>query len=134
MIAWCVDDMKILHVKESVVTDVIHKIEEHFGKMTVTRGTKHVFLGMSITLNPDGTFDMNMKDYISEAVNQFEEDIGSPAHTPTSKGLFAIDNTSPKLLSEKQTFSTQLWQNYNTLQVKQGPTSYQLLFFYALVS
>jgi hypothetical protein len=34
---------------------VIKQIEEKFGKMTVTRGNAHVFLGLSFVFNPEGT-------------------------------------------------------------------------------
>jgi hypothetical protein len=44
-IAWYVDDNNISHMETTVVTEVIAKIEGRFGKMTVTRGKVHVFLG-----------------------------------------------------------------------------------------
>jgi Reverse transcriptase (RNA-dependent DNA polymerase) len=37
-VVWYVDDNKISHVDPNVVSEVIQKIEEQFGKMTVTRG------------------------------------------------------------------------------------------------
>jgi Reverse transcriptase (RNA-dependent DNA polymerase) len=46
-IVWYVDDNKISHVNPSVVSNVISKIEERFGKMTVTRGKEQSFLGMN---------------------------------------------------------------------------------------
>jgi len=52
-VAWYVDDNKISHVDDTVVTDIIKKIEAKFDKMTVTRGKHHVFLGMDITFNDD---------------------------------------------------------------------------------
>jgi hypothetical protein len=45
-IAWYVDDNKISNVDPSVVTSIVEKIEERFGKMTVKRGKEHVFLRM----------------------------------------------------------------------------------------
>jgi hypothetical protein len=47
-IAWYVDNNKISHVEPKVVTGMIVKVEERFGKVTVTRGKQHVFLGMHI--------------------------------------------------------------------------------------
>lgn len=44
-IAWYLDDTKILHVDPNVVSNIINKIEECFGKMTVTQGKEHVILG-----------------------------------------------------------------------------------------
>jgi hypothetical protein len=42
-IGWYVDDNKISHVHPSVVSDIIKRIEDKFGKMTVTRGKERVF-------------------------------------------------------------------------------------------
>ena len=68
-VAWYVDDNKILHVDDTVVTDIIEKIEAKFGKMTVTRGKHHVFLGMDITFNDNnGTVTILMKEYLKEAI------------------------------------------------------------------
>ena len=50
-VAWYVNDNKISHVDDTVVTDILEKLEAKFGKMTVTRGNYHVFLGMDITFN-----------------------------------------------------------------------------------
>jgi ketopantoate hydroxymethyltransferase len=74
-IVWYVDDNKISHVDKDVVTQVIKKIEESFGKMTVTRGTEHVFLGMDIMFHENRTASIRMKEYIKEAINDFGEDI-----------------------------------------------------------
>jgi hypothetical protein len=46
-----VDDLKISHKDTKVVSDVIEKFEEPVGKMTVTRGREHKFLGMKIRYN-----------------------------------------------------------------------------------
>ena len=40
-ICWYVDDTKISHIDPKVVTSVITKIEERYGKMVVTRERKH---------------------------------------------------------------------------------------------
>ena len=58
-IAWYVDDNKISHADPQVVTKVIENIEERFGKMTITRGKEHVFLGMNIRYNGSGTAVMH---------------------------------------------------------------------------
>jgi len=68
-ICWYVDDNKISHVDAKVVASVVEKIEERFGKMTVTRGKEHVFLGMNIRFNDDGTASVRMKEYVQEAIS-----------------------------------------------------------------
>ena len=60
-IAWHVDDNKISHVDKNMVLKVIKCIEAKFGKMTVTRGDNHVFLGMNVCYRRDGAFSRSMK-------------------------------------------------------------------------
>ncbi|KAI2513062.1 Reverse transcriptase (RNA-dependent DNA polymerase) [Fragilaria crotonensis] len=67
-VAWYVDDMKISHVDPNVVTQVIEQIEDRFGKMTVTRGKEHTFLGMKILYKENGTAEITMRDYLEEAI------------------------------------------------------------------
>jgi hypothetical protein len=96
-IAWYVDDNKISHVNEAVVTNVIKQIEAKFGKMTVTRGKQHVFLGMKLTLNDNATVKIEMNEYVKEAIVDFGENVTKPASTPAKKNLFEVNNQSPSL-------------------------------------
>jgi hypothetical protein len=89
-IAWYVDDNKISHVNPRVVTDVVTKIEERFGKMTITRGKEHVFLGMHITYLENGTAQLRMADYLKEAISEFGESITKTAATPAKRDLFDV--------------------------------------------
>jgi hypothetical protein len=100
-IGWYVDDNKISHIDPAVVTIIIEKIEEKFGKMTVTRGKVHTFLGMKITLHKDKTVMIEMKEYVKEAIEDFGEDISKHVATPAKKDLFKIDEKSPKLDKNK---------------------------------
>ena len=59
-IVWYVDDNKISHVNPALVTTIIKTIESKFGKMTVSRGKEHEFLGMDIKYNGDGTASIGM--------------------------------------------------------------------------
>jgi Reverse transcriptase (RNA-dependent DNA polymerase) len=99
-VAWYVDDNKISHKDPQVVSDIIQKIEERFGKMTVTRGHKHVFLGMSFVFNGNKTVSISMKTYLEEAITDSNLLISRSAATPARKDLFEIDKASPIL--EKQ--------------------------------
>ena len=60
-ICWYVDDTKISHHEPKIVTEVISKIEERFGKMVVTRGKKHNFVGMDVEFMDSGTVKIMMK-------------------------------------------------------------------------
>jgi len=85
-------------VDDTVVTDIIEKIEAKFGKMTVTRGKHHVFLGMDITFNDnDGTVTILMKEYLKEAIADSGMDASKVAPTPAKKDLFTVDDVSEQL-------------------------------------
>jgi len=97
-IAWYVDDNKISHVDGTVVTDIIEKNEAKFGKMTVTRGKHHVFLGMDINFNEnDGTVTILMKEYLKEVIANSGMDASKVALTPAKKDLFTVDDGSEQL-------------------------------------
>ena len=96
-IAWYVDDTKISHVNPNVVTKVIETLEEHFGKMTVTRGREHVFLGMNIKYNENQTATITMKQYLEEALAECNMDINCEAATPAKRSLFYLDEQSSLL-------------------------------------
>ena len=86
-VAWYVDDNEISHVDATVVTDVIEKIEAKFGKMTVTRGKHHVFLGMDIMFNDNGTVTLLMKEYPKEAIADLGMRLESRSDTSKERSL-----------------------------------------------
>ena len=96
-IGWFVDDNKISHVDQMVVTDIIGKIEDKFGKMTVTRGKKHKFIGMDIEFLDNGTVKILMADYLRDAIKDFGPVIKNTVSTPAQNGFFTIDEDSPRL-------------------------------------
>ena len=99
-ICWYVDDLKISHVDLRVVNNIITKIEERYGKMTVTRGNKHVYVGMDIEYTQNGEAKICMKDYINEAIEAFPEDCTKLAKTPAGPHLFEVNNACTKLNEE----------------------------------
>ena len=96
-VAWYVDDAKISHEDPEVVTMIINKLEEQFGKMTVTRGREHVFLGMNIRYTDEGTAVIGMKRYLQEAIDECGLDLRREASTPARRTLFEVDPTSARL-------------------------------------
>ena len=97
-IGWFVDDTKISHIKPTVVTSIVEHLERKFGKMKVTRGRCHKFLGMNIKYLGDGTATVHMPSYISEAISESGFDVTKPVSTPCANSLLFIDDTSPLLL------------------------------------
>ena len=79
------------------MTSVIEKIEEKFGKITVTRGDEHSFLGMNIKYNGDGTATIKMDQYLREAMADFGIDPQRTVATPAKPLLFDVNKNAPKL-------------------------------------
>ncbi|KAL7574572.1 hypothetical protein ACA910_015922 [Epithemia clementina (nom. ined.)] len=102
-VVWYVDDDKISHVDPAVVTSIIKAIEEKFGKMTVSCGKNHSFLGMNIMLNDDRTATIHMPSYLDEAMAEFGEELGAPVGTPATRELFEENTNALPLCAEKQT-------------------------------
>jgi hypothetical protein len=108
-IVWYVDDNKISHMDNRVVTEVIEKIQERFGKMSVTWGKEHVFLGMNMDFHENGTASIKMKEYIKEAIRDSGEEITKTATSPARKNLFDIDKGSGALTdADSETFHSVL--------------------------
>jgi hypothetical protein len=80
-----------------VVTNIIDKLEHHFGKMTVTRGREHTFLGMNIHYTEEQTAKITMKQYLEEALQDSTMTITYQAATPARKNLFTVDESAAKL-------------------------------------
>ena len=100
-IAWYVDDNKISHEDSTVVDEVITKIEERFGKMTVKRGKQHVFVGMDIDFIEKGKVKITMRNHLEEAIEVFGGDITMGATTPATRSLFEV-NENLTLLDPKK--------------------------------
>ena len=102
-LVWYVDDNKISHVDPEVVTEEMKMISEHFGKLTISRGNKHQFLGMDIELDRNNKeVIVSMIDQVEEAINMMDEDLRSDIHTPAYRDLFdTYDETSQQLDKNK---------------------------------
>ena len=86
-IALWVGDNCLTHLSAKVLNRIIERSEAKFGKMTVTGGDDHIFLGMQI----------RMREYIEEAIEDFNQSLTRSAAIPAMKGLFDIDDKSKPL-------------------------------------
>ena len=101
-ICWYVDDLKVSHVSERVVRDVIQTIEGRFGPMTQAHGTELNYLGMDIKFTPEGTVEILMSEYLQEAFELFPEDISRVVNSPAADHLFNIDPNCEKLTEDRR--------------------------------
>ena len=98
-VVFYVDDNKISHKDPAVVTSVLDEISAHFGDLTITRGTKHDFLGMNIELK-EGKVHIDMKEQVAEAIEWGKSQGGCKPANPASVNLFHKADESAKLSSE----------------------------------
>ena len=91
------DDNKISHVDENIVTQTIDDIDAKFGKMSVTHRNEYVFLGMNITFNKNSTVTIMMKEYLDKSIEYFGDDIVIKTTSPAQKSMFVVDRNSEKL-------------------------------------
>jgi hypothetical protein len=101
-VVWYVDDNKLSHVDENVVSKVIKSVEDVYGPLVTTRGKKHTFLGMDIEFCNDGSVKIGTKEYINEAIKDFDEDVSKNVSSPANLGLNTIDQKSPLLPIKKK--------------------------------
>jgi hypothetical protein len=87
-IAWYVDDLKISHMKKSVVLEILKVIESKFGTLKVTHGKSRTYLGMDTKFKDNGTVEIQMKDYIKEAIEASMKDVSRNVSTPAQRTLF----------------------------------------------
>ena len=103
-ILWHVDDLKISHKDESVVTAVIKQLNDEFGRkapLTVTRGKIHEYLGMTIDYSLDGKVMISMKEYIKSMLEELPDDMGGESATPAGTRLFQVNEEGTKLGEEQ---------------------------------
>jgi len=93
-ILWHVDDLKISHVEQSVLEEVLARLNLRYGKetpLTVTRGDLHEYLGMTIDYSVDGKVAIRMDDYVANLLDETPEDMEGSASTPAAEHLFQVD-------------------------------------------
>ena len=100
-IAWYVDDNLVSHAEEAVVSDIVSKIEEKFPGLTITKGDTHTFIGMDMVFKQNGSLEIGLKEYISESIDTFNDDLGRNVASPAAKWLFEVDDSDRKVTAEK---------------------------------
>jgi hypothetical protein len=100
-LVWHVDDHKISHLDPTVVTHVIDKLSEVFGKkapLTVNRGKNHEYLGMNLDFSKEDKVVIRMRDYIQGILDEAPDDMSGTANSPAASHLFSVNNQSPVYL------------------------------------
>jgi hypothetical protein len=106
-IIWHVDDLKISHVKTSVVDAIISMLSKEFGNeapLTINRGKIHDYLGMTLDYSNEGKVNIIMSDYIKNVLDGLPEDMDGVSPTPAANHLFEVNKDPVPLDKELAEF------------------------------
>ena len=105
ILCWYVDDLKISHDDQNVVSAVIMELEDKYGKRTIHRGTAFEYVGMNILFNDkDDSATIEMKSYIEECITKFPKKCDKVVSTPAAVYLFQTEKSTKKLDEPQQQF------------------------------
>ena len=100
-VLWYVDDVKVSHVEESVVKSVITKLENEFGSVNPTYGNEQEYLGMKLKIDDNRKLYIDMRDQVSEILQDFTGNIKTSPSTPAGNGLMNVNESSPSLAKQR---------------------------------
>ena len=69
------DDYKVTHVSEDMVTGVVDIMKKYFIELVVSRGKKRTFFVIGIELINDGKINIGILSYIKEAIKTLGKDV-----------------------------------------------------------
>jgi hypothetical protein len=103
-----VDDLKISHVKQSVIDTVLVELNDTFGTnkkpLAATTGDVHDYLGITIDYSREHKVLFTMYDYLEDILGDMPDDMNGTSPTPASDNLFEVDEESPPLNDEESDF------------------------------
>ena len=111
-VVWHVDDMKISHKMPDAVTSSMEYIKKKYGsigKVKITRGKKHEYLGMTLDYSEPKKVKIDMTKYVkNDMITEFPDaDMQGTSVTPANDNLFKVNEHSPPLGNkEKESFHT----------------------------
>lgn len=111
-ICWHVDDLKASHVKSRIMDRIIKYLRQEYetifedgsGKMVVSRGKIHKYLGMTLDYSVRGQVKISMFEYIDEILAAFdkaEPKGGGTKSTAAPENLFTVNEDCEKISQAK---------------------------------
>ena len=99
-IIWHVDDLKLSHIKQSVLDDIANKLNLKYGQvlpLVIHHGKVHDYLGMTIDYSEDGKVKFMMCNCIDRVLSGAPPEMDGVAITPSTSNLFTICKDAEKL-------------------------------------
>ena len=106
---WHVDDLKSSHVDSEVNDEFLSWLEMKYaadgvGRVKVTRGQCHDYLGINLVFLGEGKLKIGMIDYIKKMCKEFPEELDGNTKYPWTEKLFLIDKKSQDLSKENSNY------------------------------
>ena len=91
-VCWHVENLKISHREEEVVSAFAIQIAETYGpKTTISRGRVHDYLGMQLDFGTcPGSMIISMIKYLHKILDEWTEVLGSTKACPPTDNLFEV--------------------------------------------
>ena len=88
-VVWHVDGMKVSHRNKEEVTKCFEYMKVIYGeKIPILRGKKHTYVGMDLDYISPGEVIVSMYSYITEAIDEFPEEMMKTIKTLAGNQLF----------------------------------------------
>jgi hypothetical protein len=117
-IIWHVDDLKLSHVRRTVLEDIAKKLNAKYGQkvpLTIHQDPVQEYLGMTIEYSEEGKkVKFQMRDYMEGILNKAPGDMNGKAVTPAAMNLFTVRDNVMKLDNEHAETYHHLQQSYYT--------------------
>jgi hypothetical protein len=103
-----VDNLKISHMKQSVIDSVLDDLNNEFGTskkpLAATTGEVNDYLGITIDYSEKGKVKFTMYDYLEDIMAEIPDDMRGTSPTPASDNLFDVDENSTPLNEKESDF------------------------------
>ena len=97
-VVWHVDDLKISHQMEEVVNELVNGEFGAHSELTMSSGTSHIYLGMTLDFSKAGQLQVNVIGYIMLVLDGVPNEIKGTAVTPAASHLFWVNEGSAQVL------------------------------------
>jgi Reverse transcriptase (RNA-dependent DNA polymerase) len=104
-IVWHVDDVKISHKDTRELDKFLEWLRgiyesAEIGKLKISRGKIHNYLGMLLDFSEPGAVKINMVDYVKKMILDFPDESKTITATPAAMHLFEINDDAKKIKEE----------------------------------
>ena len=105
MVVWNVNNLKMSHVEQQVLEELLNALNAKFGKekpLTVTHGKTHEYLRMTIDYSSYRRVKFIMTDFVDSIISETPPELlKAEVQTPAALHLFEVNEKGEKLEKEQ---------------------------------